>query len=287
MVYTFVKRFVLATASFLFFTNPAQAQAQVDYQGLQFKKVMMIVFENEDYKNAVTQPYFRELMKSGGLLTRFFAEGHPSQGNYIAMVAGDTLGVNSDSNVTLNATHIGDLLEAKGLTWKSYLESYPGNCNKSTTAGTYARKHNPFISFANVQNNPARCANIVNASQLQQDFQNGTLPDFSIYVPDMNNDGHDTNVAYADTWLKNTFGSFINDKQVMKDVLLILTFDEGGWFGSNQIYTLLLGGGVKPGTQSSQTYNHYSIIRLIEDHFGLGTMGRQDARAQQLSDVWE
>src|SRR5262249_22845758 len=121
------------------------------------------------------------------------------------LTSGDPQGVSDDNTVDLNVNHIGDLLEAKGLTWKAYVENYPGNCSTVSSSGTYQRKHNPFISYLNVQKNPARCANIVNATQLQTDIANGTLPDYSLYTPNMNDDGHDTDVNYASNWLQTAF----------------------------------------------------------------------------------
>jgi hypothetical protein len=82
-------------------------------------KVMMVVLENTDYAAALRQPFLASLAARGALLTHFSAEAHPSQPNYIAMIAGSTYGVSSDANVTLNGRHIGNLLEAKGLHGKS------------------------------------------------------------------------------------------------------------------------------------------------------------------------
>ena len=50
-----------------------------------FNKVLVIVFENAKYANAVKQPYFASLVKEGALLTNFQAATNPSQGNYIAI----------------------------------------------------------------------------------------------------------------------------------------------------------------------------------------------------------
>jgi phospholipase C len=114
---------------------------------------------------------------------------HPSQPNYIALTAGDLHGVKDDANVDLDVRHLGDLLEARGLRWKVYADGYPGSCQADARIGPYARKHVPFISFRNVREDPARCANIVNASRMCEDIAAGTLPDYSLFIPDMNHDG--------------------------------------------------------------------------------------------------
>ncbi|KAJ3143196.1 hypothetical protein HK101_003166, partial [Irineochytrium annulatum] len=159
-----------------------------------FNKVLYIVFENADQPEVIKDPYFGTTLPSKGyLLTNMKAEMHPSQPNYIAMVAGSTHFVWNDANVDLNYRSIADLLEAKGLTWKSYQEDYTGTCNKAATIGgahAYARKHNPFISFTNIQSNKTRCANIVPATQLDVDAASSDgLPDYIYYTPNLANDG--------------------------------------------------------------------------------------------------
>ena len=252
-----------------------------------FKKVMIVIFENTDYKKALEQPFFAKLAHEGGLMTRFFAETHPSQANYIALTSGSTQGVSGDGLVDLNVKHIGDLLEAKGKTWKVYAESYPGGCFLGAQSDTYVRKHNPFVSYKNIQNNPSRCANIVNGAELTQDIQRSSLPDFSLYIPDLNNDGHDTGVEYADQWFSKFFGPILQDRHFIQDMLFVTTFDESGWFGGNQIYTSFYGDSIVPGSTSNNRYDHYSLLRTIEDALGLGTLGLDDAKASAISGVWK
>jgi hypothetical protein len=245
-------------------------------------KIMTVVLENTNYDTALRQPFLASLAMRGALLTHFTAEAHPSQPNYIALISGSTYSVHSDSKVSLDARHIGDLVETKGLQWKVYAESYPGNCFLGTGAGTYVRKHVPFLSFKNVQNDQTRCgARIVNASELINDIRDSKMPAYSLYIPDLKNDGHDTGVAYADHWLSTTFGPLLQDPKFMKGLLFIVTFDESKsyLFGGNHVLTILVGDSVKPGTTLDANYTHYSLLRLVEDEFALGSLGQNDAHA--------
>jgi Phosphoesterase family len=272
----------------LFQVGPALAGGPAASGGSRFNKVMIVVLENTNYDDAVEQPFMRSLTDRAALLTRFSAETHPSQPNYLALISGSTHGVRDNGNVSIDAPHVGDLLEAKGLQWKVYAEGYPGNCYLGGKAGDYVRKHVPFLSFSNVQTNPARCARIVNAAQLSQDIQNGTLPNYSLYIPDERNDGHDTGVSYADEWLSTTFGPLLSDRRFMDGLLFVLTFDEGKTFpSSNHVLTLLFGDSVEPGARSDKSYNHYSLLRLVEDEFGLGTLGEKDADASAITGIWK
>lgn len=252
-----------------------------------FSKVMIVVLENTDYETALRQPFFAALARRGALLTNFTAETHPSQPNYIALIAGSTNDVTSDANVSLDRRQIGDLLEAKGLQWKVYAEGYPGNCFLGAEYGTYVRKHVPFLSFESVQNDQERCARIVDARQLAIDVREGKLPDYSLFIPDLRNDGHDTGVAYADRWLLTTFGPLLEDANFIRGMLLIVTFDEsaGSSASSNHIATILVGDSIKPNTVLSGNFNHYSLLGLVEDQFELGSLGQDDARATPIKDL--
>jgi hypothetical protein len=252
-----------------------------------FKKVMIVIFENMDYGTVMKQPFFSGFAKGGANLAQFHAEVHPSQANYIALTSGSLHNVPGDGNIDLDVRNIADLLEEHGKTWKAYVEAWPGKCFLGSSSGTYARKHNPFISYMDIQKNPSRCDHIVDASELAGDVAAGTLPDYAFYTPDMNNDGHDTDAAYADKWFGGAFGPLLRDPKFSKDMLVVATFDESSLTGGQHIYAALWGDSVASGTVSQGNYNHYSILRTIEDTLGLGNLGLDDATATPITDVWK
>lgn len=253
----------------------------------QFKRVIIFVLENENQERVNKNPYFKTLASKGATFTNLHGEIHPSQGNYIAMVAGDTYGIESDKNIDLNVPHLGDLLEAKQKSWHVYAENYPGNCFLSASSSLYVRKHLPFLSFVNVSKNPSRCANITNEKNFFADWKAGTLPEVTMYIPNMDNNGHDTNIAYSANWLQTKFQANFDDAQSMKDTLVVMTYDEDEGSSNNLIYTVLLGSMVKPGSVNSELHSHYSILKLIEDNFGLGSLNRNDAKAGAITGIWK
>ena len=246
---------------------------------------MIVVFENTDYATTMKQPFFAEFAKVGANLENMSALTHPSQGNYISMISGETYKIINDNKVDLKATHIGDLIEAKKLTWKVYAEDYPGNCFKGETAGDYVRKHIPFMSFINVSTNPVRCKNIVNASQLDSDINSASLPNYSMYIPNLKNDGHNTGVAFANQWFSKKFGPLMKDAKFMNEMLLIVTFDEAESHTTNQIYTAMYGDSVIAGATSKKSYDHYSILKTIEAAWDLGSLHQQDEKAEAITDI--
>lgn len=245
--------------------------------GKYFDRMFLIIFENQGFNKVMKDTYFASLAARGSSLTNFYAITHPSQPNYISQIAGSPLGCTSDSNIDITQTSLVDLFEEKGISWRAYEEAYPGKCFTGAESGTYVRKHNPFMSFTSVTKNATRCANIVPATQLDTDLKSGPLPSFVYYTPDLNNDAHDTNIAYASKWLngflepKLLIGNFINRTAVF------LTWDEDDLLEGNHIYSVLLGPVVKAGAQDNTHYTHYSLTRTLEDNWGLASLGRNDA----------
>jgi hypothetical protein len=272
------KLWVWVTTGFLLLlTGPVWAEPP--------RKVILVVFENASYKAAMDQPFFANFAHKGAVLTNYFAIRHPSQPNYLAMVSGSTFNVANNENTDINSNHLGDLLEAKGKSWHIYAEGFPGNCFLKDREKKYVRKHNPMISFVNVQTNPARCANITDSSgssSFVHDFSTKLLADFSMYIPDLENDGHDTNVSFADKWFNRTFSPLLNDSSAMNGVMVVATFDEDDGTQANQVYTAFQGPDVTPGVRLDAHLNHYSLLRTIENLFSLGSLARDDATAHEI-----
>lgn len=273
--------FFLATTVALLASPLSEAASTGKY----FDRAIIVIFENTNYVDALKQPFFKQLANQGANFSNFMALTHPSQGNYIALTSGALHGVANDGTTDLNVSNIADLLEAKGLTWKVYAEDYPGSCFTGTTSQGYVRKHNPFISYLNIQRNPARCANIVNASQFDQDAAQGTLPNYVFYIPNIRNDAHDTGIAYADKWYSQKFSPYLANDNFMKNTVLISTFDESGGGSKNQIYTSIVGPAVNAGTVSTSV-NIYSLLALIEENWNLGNLGQGDVNAPVIPDIW-
>lgn len=145
-------------------------------QSKNFDRVLIVVLENTDYEVAMQDSYLQSLIPKGLLLTNFSGVSHPSYPNYIAMVAGDTLGITDSTQKTFSQQSLANLLEAKKLSWKVYAEGYPGQCFLKESEGKYVRRHVPMLSFAYVKNNPALCAKIVSGKEFAKDWKEKKLP---------------------------------------------------------------------------------------------------------------
>lgn len=250
------------------------------------KRVVMVMLENTDMTIASEQPFLRELAKRGALLKNSHGVARPSQPNYIALTAGSIFNMGTNGKYSLPVRHIGHLLEEKGKTWKVYAEGYPGGCFLGETAGAYARRHVPMLSFRDVQDNPSKCAQVLPADRFDTDVDSGQLADFNLFIPNNDSNGHDTGVKHADQWLKSKFEPLLNDPIFMDGTLFVVTFDESGPDQENHIYTAMIGHGVKAGSESGNCYDHYDILRTVEETLDLGTLGRKDASGKPVQGIW-
>eukprot|EP00294_Goniomonas_avonlea_P001810 CAMPEP_0114540946 /NCGR_PEP_ID=MMETSP0114-20121206/1043_1 /TAXON_ID=31324 /ORGANISM="Goniomonas sp, Strain m" /LENGTH=290 /DNA_ID=CAMNT_0001725151 /DNA_START=13 /DNA_END=885 /DNA_ORIENTATION=- len=261
-------------------TEFSRIEGNIGQSGTWFERVLIIMFENHSEAEVIANKHFRKYTNLGRGLENYYAITHPSQPNYISMTCGDYFGHNTDDNVDLDVSNIADLLEAGGLTWKAYMESYPGGCNSEKSVGKYFRKHNPFMSYNNIRNNATRCANIVDDKQLDKDLESETLPQYMYLSPNIDDDGHDTSVSYAGKWLDNFFATRL--LKFPTGTLVVVTWDEDDHSEKNKVLTFLLdpNGSIFPaGTVDDTLYDHYSLLRTIEDNWNLGTLGRNDANA--------
>ena len=269
----------LPTAS----TGPTEPGGQTSPGSLpKFSHIYLIVFENKEYSAIVGSsqaPFINSLAARYGLSTNFTAERHPSEPNYIALTSGGTQGVTDDGVYNLNAPNLFDQIEAAGKTWHAYEQGYPGNCftGSSSSAvadgvgksGAYVRKHNPAISYTSISGNAARCANITNLAGFDP-----AAADFEFITPNMVDDMHDGSVADGDNFLK-AFLPQITGSPAFTNSVVFVTFDEGttSASGGGKISTIVISPLGRPGFSSAAPYTHYSLLRTIEDAWGLPCLG--------------
>jgi acid phosphatase len=248
--------------------------------------VVVVVLENHSYSQLIGStdaPYINYLAGGGADFTNFSAETHPSEPNYFALFSGSTQGVTDDTcppaGAPYHTANLGKEIADVGRSWGSYNEGLPsGNptvCTKSSTK--YARKHNPWFSFSNVPTSTAHTF-----AQWPTDF--ASLPTVSFVIPNLCDDMHSCSVRVGDTWLRTRLGSYVTWASTHNS-LLIITTDEDDNNGGNQIPTIFYGSHVKAGRYPT-AYNHYNVLRTIEDMYGTTHAGNA-ASATPITEVWQ
>jgi hypothetical protein len=290
----------------------------------------------------------KTLRAQGKLLTNYYATGHASLDNYISMISGQPPNVDTQADCQTFANFVGavgpdgiavgqgcvypagvrtivDQLDAKGLTWKGYMEDMGNNpvrdngvtcahppigvlSNDPTQAASpgdqYATRHNPFVYFHSIIDRPACATGVVPLKRLPADLANAaTTPNLVFITPNLCNDGHDGPCVDGKPGGLTGIGTFaakwaplILASPAFRDGgMLIVTFDESdssdaaaccneptgpntprpgiGGRGGGRVGALVISPFVLPGTVSTEAYNHYSMLRSIEDIFGLDHLG--------------
>lgn len=276
-------------------------------------RVFVYVMENTSYDSVVgskNAPYLNSLIKKYALATKYTATGHASLDNYIAMTSGQLPNPATSGDCPFygsplciqDVDNIADQMEKAGRSWRGYMDAMPKPCahtaentqEKSQTG--YAPRHDPFVYYRSIVDDPARCAkHVVPLTELWRDQQRKAVPDYTFITPDTCHDGHDSGssctegggVKEADSFASRTIPRILADKSFRDGGLLFLTFDEGGIpdddtplsfdaggadFGGH-IFTLLVSPNVTPGARLTDPYDHFSMLKTVEDVFCLPYLG--------------
>jgi len=260
--------------------------------GATFGHVFIVTEENTNYSSVIgssSMPYLNGLAQQYGLATQYYANTHPSIGNYFELSTGQIISNNDGFSTVQNVPNVVRSLLAAGKTWKSYAESIPNACYLGGDTGNYARKHNIFPLLSDVANDPVQACNNVPFTQFATDLANGTLPHFSNIVPNLCNDAHDCSLSTADTWLKNNIDPLIKSAMFQRDGLLIIVFDESGGDNTNgggRVVWVAVSPKSKPGYQSTTLYQHQSTLRLILKGLGVNVFPGAAASAPDMSEFF-
>ena len=301
-----------------------------------YDHIVIVVEENKDFEQIFSDKldasYLRKLAAEGASIGRMFGEEHFSQGNYFWLFSGSNQNVGFFDRVPSAANHpdypfkasnLGEQLIKKGLSFKGYAESLPaiGSTVDDDPPGckgnacVYARKHVPWISFANVPNGTT----IDTSSNLRfADFPTdySKLPTVAIVIPNLDHDMHNGNpsesIPAGDAWLRQNLDGYYQWAKTHNS-LLIVTFDENddqdGYKGltnplvspsptyppvdrynqllldvQNRVVTIFAGARIKPGLApdayaEGKGITHVNILRTIEAMYGLAKSGAQQPNA--------
>ncbi len=319
--------------------------------------VFVIVLENEGAAAAFAPdaPRYlsRTLRSKGAFLPDYFATGHLSLPNYIAMISGQAPNprtqadcrhftdflpgtaaaagqvIGSGCVYPRSVQTIADQLEAKGSTWRGYMEDMaagapgePAACRhpsigaldemqQAEVGDQYATRHNPFMYFHSIIDDGASCeSHVVDYSRFAADLKRrATTPAYSFITPNLCHDGHDEpcvngepgGLVSASRFLKGAVPPILRSPAFDRRGLLIVTFDEaesGGATadssaccgelpgpnttdpgfthsgpGGGRTGAIMLSPCIRPGTRSRIDYNHYSMLRSVEDGLGVPHLG--------------
>ncbi len=182
-----------------------------------------------------------------------------------------------------------------------------GAADPTYAAGAYAGYRNPFVYFQSIVSSPNCVADDAGLARLDSDLRSAaSTPSFSYIVPNRCHDGGAVACAPGAAAgagdsvpvLRRIVPEIMASQAYRRGGLIVITADEapssgefadsssccgqpsypnltttGFSHGGGVVGALLLSPFVKGGTTSQEPYNHYSLLRTIEDVFGLGHIG--------------
>jgi hypothetical protein len=318
------------------------------------KHVFVVVLANKDYAQTFARgskaPYLARTLRAEGLtLTHYYAIGHLSLDNYIAMISGQAPNPVTQADcqffqefvpaiATSDGQYIGmgcvypskvktiaDQFAVRGIRWKGYMEDManggPGQARscrhpplngrdetqRAKVGDQYASRHNPFVYFHSIIDSRASAKNDVDYRKLARDLRSlRTTPSYAMIVPNLCRDGHDDpcvndkshpgGLPKINAWLRREIPKLLASPGFRDDGLVIVTFDEAESDGSaccnerhgpntpnpagpipgpggGRVGAVLISPFVRPGSVVSTPYNHYSLLRSLENLFRLPHLG--------------
>jgi phospholipase C len=272
------------------------ATVAVQSQTLQTRHIVMVMEENMSYSAVVRDsawPNLNNLIGNGALATNYYANSHPSIGNYFMLTTGQLLTTDDNSTKVWNVDNLARRMLAASISFRIYAEGITQGYVGGNT-GLYLIRHNPFAMLSDIAGNP-QVANqtIWPFTQFATDLANGTLPEFSFIVPNIIDDAHSGPPQVADLWLQTNVVIPVSSSPAFApggDGLLIVDFDEAATsdatHGGGQVPCVFWGPVAKTGyTQTSSTlYQHQSMLHTVMDELSLPNPPGAAAAAPSMSE---
>jgi acid phosphatase len=263
------------------------------------KHIVMVMEENQSYStvagNTAVWPNLNNLIDTGALPTNYYADSHPSIGNYFMLSTGQLLTTDDNSTTVWNVDNIARRMLAAGIPFKVYAEGVTQGYVGGNT-GLYLIRHNPFAMLSDVASNPQVADEVICPfTQFAADVANGTLPEYSFIVPDVNDDAHNGTPLQADTWLQANVVNPLSGYPAFQpggDGVLIVDFDEAEdsdtTHGGGHVALVLWGPLVKAGyVQTSATvYQHESMLRTVMEALQLPNPPGNAATAPSMAEFF-
>lgn len=183
---------------------------------------------------------------------------------------------------------------------------------KAKVGAEYASRHDPFVYFHSIIDSPSCGTHVVGLGALRTDLGSAhTTPSLSYISPDLCEDGHDApcvdgrpgGLVSADAFLQTWVPRILASPAYRQNGLLVITFDESDTsdtsaccgegpsintplpgitgLGGGRVGALVLSRFVTPGSTDATPYNHYGLLKTIEDTFGLDHLGNAALPAVQ------
>jgi phospholipase C len=190
-----------------------------------------------------------------------------------------------------------DLLDAKGVSWKYYTP------NIKTHGGDL---WNAFDAIKQVRYSSEWSKNVSSPeTNIFNDISAKKLPAVSWVIPDGQNSDHPAQQKWGITkdtgpsWVAQIVNAIGQSSYWQSSAVIVVWDDWGGWYDhvpppqldytglGFRVPMLVASPYAKPGYVSHTQYEFGSILKFLEQTFGLGSLGTTDVRATSIGDVFD
>jgi hypothetical protein len=257
-------------------------------------KVAVMVLENRSFEQVIGNshaPFLNRLARHHALATHYYAIGHPSLPNYMALTTGATSEVTRNcSRCATDLPSVVNQLDAAKVSWHAYFENLSRDAARPVTPrGRYNKHYNPFAYTESVNGNRGDRSRVTGFRALRGDLANHDLARFSWIAPNVRHDGHNHSLRAADAFAARTVPRVL--RAIGPHGILYVTWDEGrrsdhrgahGNRGGGRVALIAAGGAAARRAEVGVPANHYALLRTLEADFGLPPLGKARSAATPL-----
>jgi hypothetical protein len=286
---------------------PIPTAASLAFTGRHLKTVFLIVMENHNWssvKGSPQAPYInRTLLPLASHAEQYYNPpgNHPSLPNYLWLEAGTNFGITDDNppsdHEVQTGRHLVTLLRSSGISWKTYQDGISAGVCPLDSNYPYAVKHNPTVYFDDVTDhlNPRSRYCIAHErplTELAGDLRTNKVGSYNFITPSLCHDMHDScaplddRIRQGDAWLSKTVPLILRSPAYRQAGALFITWDEGEGNDGPIGLIVLSPYGRGHGYKNQITYSHSSLLRTLQEIFGVRPWLGDAAHATDLRDLF-
>ncbi|MDD5369505.1 MAG: alkaline phosphatase family protein [Anaerolineaceae bacterium] len=254
------------------------------------------------YYNDQDIPYYWNLADNYVLFDRLFSSARDgSFANHMYWVAAAPP---ASDNVRLSngaydkVPTIFDRLQAKGVSWKFYVQNYdptityrnlgPGGNRASQVVWV------PLLNFDRFLDDPNLSQHIVDLNQYFVDLKNGTLPEVAYIAPSGASEHPPGSLTSGQRFIKTLIQELMRSEYWDSSAFMLLYDDWGGWYDhvvppqvdqngyGLRVPGILVSAYAKKGFIDNTQLDFTSILKFIEDNWGLEPLSQRDKGANNF-----
>jgi phospholipase C len=225
------------------------------------------------------------------LADRFFCSAMgPSLPNHLYAVAASSPGISSNVKSPpgegFDFPSLPDRLQAAGISWSCYAGG------KDPWAFSAL---NPLAGFRTIRHDPSLNARLVKTTSFFRDVRDGTLPSVSWVFPSGEESEHPLTDVQVGMWFVTAVVNAVMKSPYWLNTAIVVTWDEYGGFFDHvsppqvdeagygpRVPALVISPYARAGYLDHSVYDFTSVLRFMEDTFGVAPLGPRDGSASSI-----